>query len=176
MTRPVHLLWMYGMYGPITDPGSREFVNRVVGDIPNIDVHKSPYRDYDVNQIVDIVKGLSSDSVIFVGGTSLGSNNAPIVAEYAKRNIHGVFGFQASYWGAHSELTKNVLFAHLFYSLNPLNGGLGSYIWKPVQGFDVARFHHDERDLIHPGDGDIRSQNAFLDEMKRIIANPGDGQ
>lgn len=174
MTRPAHLFWMYGMWGPITDPGSRVFTARVKQEIPEIDIHESPYRDYDVNTIVAEIMNLSPDAIILGGGTSLGSNNAPIVGQLATRTIHGLFGFQASWWGAHSLVTSNVLFAHLFYSLNPVNGGLGAYIWPKEEGNKRTNLYTDERDLVHPGDSDPASQDTFIAEMKRIIARPGD--
>lgn len=178
MTRPVHFFWMYGMWGPITDPGSQVFTNRFKQEFPDANIHESPYRDYDVTEIVSEIEGLAKDPlpVILVGGTSLGANNAIIVGQYLLNHtvLHGVFGFQASQAGAHGEVTSNVLFAHLFYSLNPLNFGLGSFIWPKAPGNTTTNLYTDERDLLHPGDGDGQSQDTFLAEMKRIIANPGD--
>jgi hypothetical protein len=177
MARPVHFFWMYGMFGPITDPGSRVFTERFQQEFPEADIHESPYRDYDVPTIVAEILALPADPapVVLVGGTSLGSNNAPIVGQsVAPHVVHGVFGFQASVWGAHSEVTSNVLFAHLFYSELFTNFGLGAYIWPKAAGNTVTNLYTDRRDLPHPGDTDLSSQDTFLAEMRRISANPGD--
>src|SRR5438046_871904 len=103
MTRPVHLWWLYGMYGPLTDPGSRGFVARFAQQHPAANIHGSPYRDYQVNQVVAEIMAipLSTAPVIFIGGASLGANNTLVIAAYLKLHgyagvIHGAFGFQAS--------------------------------------------------------------------------------
>jgi len=176
-TRPVHFFFLYGMWGPLTDPGARVFTDRVHEEFPDINVHQSPYRDFDVPTVVAEIKALSTDPkpIVFVAGTSLGCNNAPVVGQYLDgvATIHGMFGFQASYWGAHSVVTKNVLFAHEFYSLNPVNMQLGAYRW-PAAADNKNTVLTDERDLVHPGDTDLHSQDVFLTEMKRIMMNPGD--
>ena len=167
-----HLFGLYGMYGPITDPGERSFLDRAKAEVANLTVH-GPYRDYDVGQIVTEMQALPDDAVRMVQGTSLGSNNAPVVAAYLlqsgdTRPVHGVFGFQASQFGFHSSLSKNVLFAHLIWSNNPLNVGLGSYIWATDADFKGGYVRSEVNDL-HPGDYNPHSQDMFLSEIKRII-------
>jgi hypothetical protein len=163
------------MYGPITDPGERSFLDRARTEVPGLTVH-GPYRDFDVNAIVAEMQALPDDAVRMVEGTSLGSNNAPVVAAYLlkvgdTRPVHGVFGFQASQWGFHSSLPKNVLFAHLIWSNNPFNFGLGSYIWATDADFRGG-YVRSRIDDLHPGDYNPYSQSMFLDEIKRIIAKP----
>jgi hypothetical protein len=182
-----HGFFLYGMWGPVTDPGARTMTQRMVDELPDIDMHGSPYRDYDVNAIVSIIMGLPENEPVLVTGTSLGSNNTPVVAAYAylqskQRVINGIWGFQASIWGAQAcdpatgsgspdypGITPNVKFAHLAYSLNPLNAGLGAYIWKKAPGNTVTNYYAFDTMDIHPGDGNVNVQNMFIDEMKRVI-------
>ena len=114
-------------------------------------------------------------------GTSLGSNNLPIVAAYVYRRnsniiIHGMWGFQASQGGAkaiegtdYNGIPPNVLFAHLVSSDNPLNFGLGSYRWQKAPGNTVTNLILDHNMDVHPGDGNLNTQNMFLAEMKRVV-------
>lgn len=170
-----HLFGMYGMWGPITDPGERSFLDRAKSEVAGLTVH-GPYRDFDVNKIVDEMKALPDTAVRLVEGVSLGSNNVPVVARYLlevgdERPVHGALGFQASNYGFHSSLPKNVLFAHLIYSENPLNFGLGSYIWATDADFKGG-YVRSRVDDLHPGDGNAHSQDMFLNEIRRIIAKP----
>lgn len=182
MTKEIHGFYLYGLWGVVTDPGARSMTQRMHDEIPGINVHDSPYRDYDVNEICSIIKELPADAIVLVGGTSLGSNNTPVVAAYTYLNqpariIHGIWGFQASIWGAQAGsspyypgITKNVLFAHLAYSTNPLNAGLGAYVWQKAPGNKVTNLYTFDTGELHPGDGDVNVQNMFIDEMKRVIA------
>lgn len=183
MTKEIHGFWIFGMWGPITDPGSRTMSQRMAEELPGINMHDSPYRDYDVNEICGIIRELSADAIVLVGGTSLGSNNTPVVGAYAylnqkERVIHGIWGFQASIWGAkaiagssYPGITPNVQFAHLAYSTNPLNAGLGAYVWEKAAGNRTTNFYSFDTGEVHPGDGDVNVQNMFIDEMKRVIAS-----
>ena len=167
-----HFYGMYGMGGHSTDPGEEWFTHRVKAEIPEINIHDSPYRDYDTGHIAVLIDQLPPEDGVFVQGTSLGANDAPIVCSYTKHRIDGCFGFQASMFGAHSSLTDNVLFAHLFYSFNPIPLPLlGAYQWKLQAGNTVTHLHLTPKHLPHPGDYDVPSQNTFLVEMKRIIAH-----
>jgi hypothetical protein len=169
----VHFFGMYGMGGHTTDPGEDWFTARVKAMLPDVDIHDSPYRDYDAGHIAALIDQLPEDAVVFVQGTSLGANDAPIVGGYTKRTIHGMFGFQASEYGVHSSLTPNVLFAALFYSYNPIPfPGLGAYCWKRGPGFDYRRLHLIPKHIPHPGDYDKPSQDYYLTLMRRIIAKP----
>jgi hypothetical protein len=175
-----HGFFLYGMWGPVTDPGARTMTQRMAAELP-INMHDSPYRDYDVNSIVSIIMELPAYDKVIVAGTSLGSNNTPVVGAYAylqnkSRIIHGMWGFQASIWGAHAEpgtsypgITPNVLFASLAYSTNPINGGLGTYVWEKAPGNSTTNLYSFDTKDIHPGDGNVVVQNKFLAEMKRVI-------
>jgi hypothetical protein len=165
-----HLFGMYGMWGPITDFGESRFLGRCKAKIPELQIH-GPYRDYDVAAIVSRMRVLPLDATVFIQGTSLGANNVPIVASRFARPVHGVFGFQASQWGAHSSIPKNVLFAHLIYSENPLNFSLGSYVWQTDKDFKGG-YVCTRVDDVHPGDGNLNSQKMFIQEIRRIIAKP----
>ena len=189
MTKEVHGFYIYGMWGPITDPGARTMAQRMAEELPGINMHDSPYRDYDINEICGIIRELPLDAIIVGGGTSLGSNNIVVAAAYAKlnqaeRTIHGIWGFQASIWGAkaynpmtgegspsYPGITSNVKFAHLAYSTNPLNAGLGAYVWQKAPGNNTTNYYSFDTGELHPGDGNVNVQNMFLDEMKRVIAS-----
>jgi len=178
-----HGFYLYGMYGPVTDPGARTMSQRMAEELPGINMHDSPYRDYDVNEICYIIKELAENDVVLVAGTSLGSNNTPVVGAYAylnnpKRIIHGIWGFQASIWGAkagssqyYPGITPNVKFAHLAYSTNPLNFGLGAYVWQKVPGNHTTNLYAFDTGDLHPGDQNVNVQDMFLAEMKRVIAS-----
>jgi hypothetical protein len=165
-----HLFGLYGMWGPITDPGEGNFLARCKAELPDLQVH-GPYRDYDVGTVVTEMTALPADATVFIQGTSLGANNAPIVASRFARPVHGIFGFQASHWGAHSSLPKNVLFAHLIYSELAVNFKLGAYIWETDKDFKGG-YVRSRVDDIHPGDGNPISQELFIHEIRRIIAKP----
>ena len=187
MTKQVHGFYLYGMWGPVTDPGARDMTQRMSAELPGIDMHDSPYRDYDVNEICGIIKELPNDAIIIVCGTSLGANNTPVVGAYAylndrKRVIHGIWSFQASVWGArggvdpsYPGITPNVEFAHLISSDAPENFGLGAYRWISTPGNTVTNGNGQPLITVHnyphPGDGVVADQDMFLDEMKRVIAS-----
>lgn len=182
MTRPVFGFGMLGMWGVNFDPGEITFSERV-RDECGVDIGASPYRDYECAAIATDIRKLPVDAIVLVWGTSLGANDCTVVGEYTQsayaayvpRRIHGMFGFQASLYGAKVRLTPNVLFAHLIYSYNPIPfPGLGAYKWEPGEGFDQARLHLTPHHIPHPGDYDRHDQDMFLAEIKRIIANPGD--
>jgi len=177
----VHGFFIYGMWGPVTDPGAVTMTQRMAAELPAINMHASPYRDYDVNNIVAEIMGLPLTDKVIVAGTSLGSNNTPVVAAYVylqnkERVINGIWGFQASIWGAQAGsdssypgITPNVLFADLAYSTNPINAGLGAYVWKEAPGNTTTNLYSFDTFDIHPGDGNVATQDRFLAEMKRVI-------
>jgi len=190
MTKQVHGFEIYGMWGPVTDPGARAMTQRMGAELPGINMHDSPYRDYYVNEICGIIRELPADAIILVCGTSLGANNTPVVGAYAYLNnhsriIHGLWGFQASIWGAQAGqseyypgITKNVQYAHLISSDFPLNAGLGAYRWVLAPGNTITNGGHfgpgnglTTHNYPHPGDGVVADQDMFLSEMKRVIAS-----
>ena len=165
-----HGYGMYGMYGPATDPGELTFSRRVAG--LGVNIHNSPYRDYQAGEIAFAILKLPAEDGVFVWGTSLGANDVPVVCSYVKRRtIDGAFGFQASLWGAKGYLlNKNVKFAHLIYSYNPLPlPGLGAYKW-PLGTMNAASYHKTAHHIPHPGDYDVGDQNMFLKEMQAIMS------
>jgi hypothetical protein len=172
MTRPVIGRGMYGMWGPVTDGGEREFSAKVAA--LGVEVGLSPYRDSDVNQIAHDFNEAPADAVLLVWGSSLGANNCPIVAAYTHRTIHGIWGFQASEFGAKVPIPNNVLFAHEVYNPSWLESmGLGHYQWVLAHGNHRTNLYLSARYDMHPGETE-RSQAMFLAEMERIIEKPGD--
>lgn len=165
-----HLFDMYGMGGSVTNPGSGVFTYRAAHEL-HINVHGSPYRDYQAAGIAVLIDKIPETEGVFVAGTSLGANNVPVVCSYVKRRIDGAFGFQASIYGARGyKLNANVKFAHLIYSYNPIPfPGLGAYKW-PLGTMHAASYHLTAHHIPHPGDYDQGDQDMFLNEMKRIMA------
>lgn len=181
MTAKAYAFWMYGMWGPVTDPGSCQMSQRIAKEV-GADIGFSPYRDYDVNNIVEAILALPPDVPVIVGGTSLGSNNTPVVAAYVharnpKRVINGIWGFQASLYGARAGvvatypgITPNVLFAHLTTSDNPIPlPGLGAYRWVKAPGNEVTNYFNPTVNDPHPGDGNVAVQDTYIAEMKRVV-------
>lgn len=170
MSRPVIGRGMFGMWGPVSDPGETAFTELVKREIPGIDVGRSPYRDYEVNQIVSDLTGAPADAIRLVWGSSLGANNCPVVAAYAPHVvIHGMWGFQASLYGAQVPVYANVLFAHEVY--NPdlaMTGGLGAYEWVKAPGNHVTNLYRSKRSDFHPGETP-EVMSMFIAEMKRVV-------
>ncbi len=164
-----HGFGMYGMGGPMTDPGETGFSQRVAHEL-GVNTHGSPYLDTEAANIAVIIDKLPTKDGVFVWGTSLGANNTPVTCSYVKRTIDGAFGFQASIYGAKGyRLNKNIKFAHLIYSYNPIPlPGLGAYIW-PLGTMNPPSYHKTPHHIPHPGDYDLHDQNMFLAEMKRIM-------
>ncbi len=173
MTRPVIGRGMYGQFGPVTDPGEREFSAKVAA--LGVDVGLSPYNHYDVNQIVSDFNTAPADAILLLWGSSLGANNATVVVAYTPhRIIHGCWGFQASDYGAKVPIQSNCLFAHEVYNPAwPGTLGLGHYQWVLAPHNHHTNLYLSARYDMHPGETE-RSQAMFLAEMQRIIAHPGD--
>lgn len=106
---------------------------------------------------------------IFLAGVSLGANNCPVIVKALNghRQIGGIFGFQASIYGAKEAITPNCAFAHEAVSDNPLNFGLGAHRWTVVDPKKTTLQIIQTMDL-HPGDWNLQVQDAFLADMKRI--------
>ncbi len=178
MTRPVVIRVMSGMWGPITDPGAYAFTEEIRKAVPGADLGRSPYRDFEVNEVTSGMVHAPKDAVRQLVGTSLGACNCPVVATYAKRvTIHGIFGFQASKNGADWPILPNVLFAHEFYAPGWLGtiitGGLGTLAWHKAVGNTRTTLILTSQYTPHPGETS-KARATFLAEIKRIIANPGD--
>jgi hypothetical protein len=169
---------MYGWLGRFADPGEDQFSHRVGTEL-GVNVGASPYQESDVNNIVAAILALPPEVPVIVWGTSLGANNAPVVAsrvhaQNPNRIIHGIWGFQASEYGANEGIPVNVLFARLTSSDNPIPfPHLGSYRWVKVHGNTVTNFHLDTVNDPHPGDGNVAVQNKYLADMRRVIAAVG---
>ena len=163
---------MYGMWGPVTDPGEREFCAKVAA--LGVDIGRSPYEHYEVNQIAADFNA-APNAVHLVWGSSLGANNCPVVAVYAPRVvIHGMWGFQASLDGAQVGIPHNVLFAHEVWNPNwAMTFGLGAYEWVRAPGNSRTNLYTSKRYDFHPGETEA-AQAMFLAEMKRVIAAASD--
>jgi hypothetical protein len=171
---------MSGMFGPVTDPGAYSFTEEIRKAVPGIDLGRSPYRDFEVEQIANDMRCSPWNAVRFIVGSSLGACNCTVSATYAKGiTIHGIFGFQASKGGADWPIPSNVLFAHEFY--NPpwpfgtiMTGGLGTLAWHKAAGNKTTTLIVQPEYAFHPGETP-KARATFLAEIKRIVARPGDG-
>jgi hypothetical protein len=159
---------MYGMWGPLTDPGEDVFSQEVAK--LGVDIGRSPYRDYKVNEIATDFNSSPPGAIRLVWGSSLGCNNCPIVAAYAPHVvIHGMWGFQASLYGAQVPIPANCLFAHEVYNPNlAMTGGLGAYEWTKAPDNHVTNLYLSKRYDFHPGET-TQVMEMFLAEMKRVI-------
>jgi len=162
------------MGGSATDPGAHAFTETLRAAIPGIDLGRSPYRDYDVQEIADDFNRSSPTAVRICVGSSLGANNCPVVAARTKVLVHGIFGFQASSYGADVAITSNVLFAHLFRNpLWPMTFGLGTAMWHRAENNSRTSIVITSEYAMHPGETP-KAMSTFLAEIKRIAARPGD--
>lgn len=178
MTRPVIIRVMSGMWGPATDPGSYSFTEEIRKALPDADLGRSPYRDFQVQEVANDFLHAPKDAVREVVGTSLGACNCPVAATYAKNvTIHGMFGFQASANGADWPILPNVLFAHEFYAPGwigyLMTAGMGTLAWHKAPGNKVTNLLLSTQYAAHPGETP-RARAAFLAEIRRIARNPGD--
>jgi hypothetical protein len=162
---------MFGMWGPVTDFGEKEFTEKV--QALGVDIGNSPYRDYEVGQIVTDFNAAPPDAIRLLWGSSLGANNCPVVAVYApKIIINGMWGFQASEYGAQVPIPSNVLYAHEAYNPNWVaTGGLGAYKWVKAAGNTVTNLYLTASYDGHPGTTEAM-QAKFLAEIGRVIAHP----
>lgn len=182
MTRPVIIRVMSGMWGPITDPGAYSFVEEIRAAVRGVNLGGSPYRDFEVKEVARDLIRAPADAIRMVVGTSLGACNCPVAATYVfqenpKILVHGMFGFQASANGADWPITPNVLFAHEFYAPGwwgtIITGGLGTLAWHKAAGNKRTNLILSTQWVPHPGET-VKARTAFLAEIKRIAANPGD--
>jgi hypothetical protein len=183
MARPVVFRYLEGMWGGITDPGAREFTNKVkLLDPERIDIGNSPYPDYQIPQIAADFSAAPTDAIRMGGGSSLGCNNIAMIGLYVPHlTFHGIWGFQASDYGARAKegttydgIPSNVLFAHEVY--NPIwlqTGGLGAYEWVRSPNNHKTNLYVSKRYDFHPGETE-QVQAMFLAEIARVIAKPGD--
>ncbi len=169
MTRPVIGRGMYGQFGTVTDPGERTF-SAAVAEL-GVDIGGSPYQYYEVNQIAADFNAAPANAIRLLWGSSLGANNCPVVASYAPHVIiHGMWGFQASNYGAQVPIPGNVQFAHeVFNSIWIETLGLGAYKWVKAAGNSHTNLYLSDRGDFHPGETSA-SMAMFLAEMKRVIA------
>lgn len=172
MTAKVYGFGMYGMFGQVADPGDAEraFCQRVAS--LGVNIGNSPYRDYQCGDIAKAIASLPESDLVFVWGDSLGANNSPWVGAAVSRRIDGIWGFQASVWGAQVPVTANVHFAHEAYNPNWIETfGLGAYAWTLAQGNRTTKLVLTTNNDLHPGDYDGTVQDMFLADMKSIIGS-----
>jgi hypothetical protein len=157
---------LYGLGSAVTDPGAEQFAARVRDEL-NVDIVGSPYRYWQVDEIVGRINCAPSDAKILLWGSSLGANNSPVIASQTSRSVAGMWGFQASQWGAKVGVTANVAFAHFVF--NPFVT-LGSYKPQLAEGNGTTDIYWTESWDDHPGDQVVAVQDMFLADMNRRIS------
>ncbi len=158
---------LYGMFGPVTNPGERVFSKRVKTEL-GVDIGDSPYGDNQLQRVVDRLLTFDPKKIIILlWGSSLGACNIPAIAAAMHHyTFAGIWGFQASKFGAHNKITSNVLFAHEVVNPNEM---LGSYEWEKAPGNTVTNLYITRNHDMHPGDINKNVQDMFLGEMARVI-------
>ena len=160
---------MFGLGAEFTDPAAVEFAHRVRDEL-GVDIGDSPFRYYQTDEIVSQINcAANADAQILVWGTSLGANNVTVVASQVTRAVSAAVCFQASQWGAKTDIPPNVQSLLAFF--NPFVS-LGSYKPQLAAGNGATSPFWVERWVDHPGDQDKMSQDIALDFMARILANP----
>lgn len=184
---------LYGMWGPVTDPGART-VTAEVAAIPGANVHRSPYRDYDLQDAADDLETAPTNHALAILGSSLGGNNGPELAAAfdGKRTIDFLAGFQPSSYGAHTTVPKNVKVAICIFNPNwIITFGLGDYEWvlAPDNDATIMLSTDDgatwkttktgtngnvlkivENPDVHPADFDTVLQALVISELKLAAA------
>jgi len=168
-----HFFSLYGMWGRQgTDLALRTFTQRVAIELAPIRIHNSPYDDQQAFPLAEAIDKIPLSEGVLLAGTSLGANNLAVICANVRRLVDGVFGFQASSYGARGyPLNANVLFAHIISSWNPIPlPFLGTYRW-PLGTMNAASYKREWHNIAHPGDYNIQDQDKFIREMKTIKAN-----
>lgn len=161
---PVLGFCMSGLGDERTDDSAYVFADRVRASM-DITV-EGPVRYWQTDYLVQLINWVPLATKVFLWGTSLGGNNTTVVASQVRRPLD-VWVFQASQFGAKTEITANVEFFHAVF--NP-HIWLGSYKHQLAGGNDVTVPLWTERWAPHPGDQDVPSQDMFLDDMRRRAA------
>lgn len=164
---------MFGLGGAMFDPAGGEVVLCKKIAALGVDIAASPYQETDQDKIVAVLTAAHAKGhKIIIGGDSLGANNTPAVAA-AVREIMGVdyiFGFQPSLYGAHNQITPNVIQARCIYNPDWLEtGGLGAYAWELMEGNSRTKLSIITANDFHPGDDDVSMQNLILADIQRVI-------
>ncbi len=162
----------YGLGGLILDPSAGEVLLCRKIKALGVDIGKSPYLYSDTQLIADSILAAPKDSIIILGGDSLGANNAPFIAASirTKRGIDYLFGFQPSMWGYHSTVPKSVVEALCIYNPNWIETfGLGDYPWPVEAGNTRTKMRYIQTHDAHPGDNDPKMQAVIIADIKRIM-------
>lgn len=160
---------LFGLGADFTDPAAITFANRVRDEV-GVDIGASPYRYYQTDEIVGRINCAATGTKIFVWGTSLGANNVQVIAAQVNKPIAYACLFQASEFGAKNPIAPTIEMFHCAFNPFIL---LGSYKPQLGEGNNVTDAMWTERWVPHPGDQDVRTQDMFLDEMRRIAMPSG---
>ena len=162
----------YGLGGTTFDPasGEQQLVARLKAI--GVNVHSSPYQWSDIQTIVNEILVASKTNKIFVGGDSLGANEAPAIAAalVGKTWIDYLFGFQRSQYGVQVAVPRNVFVADSIY--NPAwveTVGLGDDPWTLAPENDTTKLKNIPIYAAHPDDFGV-AQDLVFNHIKAIIA------
>ena len=175
MVKAASAFVMYGMGGASLDLAGGEAT--IVAEIKKlgVNIEGSPYQYYDTQVITDAIMKLPKETIVIIGGDSLGGNDGPLIAaalKTANRKVDYLFGFQPSVWGEHTVVTSNVVKAVCIY--NPVwleTFGLGDYPWPLDEGNTTTELKLIEAEDAHPGDNDVAMQNIIFSDIKALIGD-----
>ncbi len=176
MTKQLYVALSYGQGGGFVD-GLLSFNGTGVlnGKIAALGSNVSapgPYSWNESNAIASKIKGLPASTLIAIGGTSLGANEAPrIGAMINNRPVDFMFGIQPSLYGAKNAVTSNVKRAMFFRNpIWPITMGLGAYQWVRAAGNHSTVLIEQATYAPHPGDNVGWIHAAILAEIKKLVA------
>lgn len=175
-TKQIYVALSYGQGGSFID-GLLSFngtgsLNNKIAKLGSTVSAPGPYSWIEASTIASKIKGLPVSTLIAVGGTSLGANEAPRVgAMVNNRPIDFMFGIQPSLYGAKNAVTANVKRAMFFRNpIWPITMGLGAYQWVRAKDNHSTILIEYSTYAPHPGDNVAWIHEMILAEIKKLIA------
>ncbi len=176
MTKQLYAAISYGQGGGFID-GLLSFdgtgsLNRKIAALGASVSAPGPSSWYESSTIASKIKGLPASTLVAIGGTSLGANEAPrIGAMINNRPVDFMFGIQPSLYGAKNAVTANVKRAMFFRNpIWPITMGLGAYQWVRAAGNHSTTLIEQTTYSPHPGDNIPWIHAAIVAEIKRLLA------
>lgn len=170
MPNKVTAFFSYGQGGQAIDIAlGGGGIDRLAARVRALGVSVSVHGWDQYREIADKIKKVPTDTLIVVGGASLGANMAPwIGSAVGGRPIDFMFGIQPSNLGGKYSVTRNVRRALCVY--NPIWFlVLGNYWWRMDAGNSQTRITYQTSYASHPGDNWDSVQNPILAEIKKLM-------
>ncbi len=178
MTKQLYVALSYGQGGGLVDGllsfnGTGALRDKIAALGRNVSTPQYPTSWNESSAIASKIKGLPTSTLIAIGGTSLGANEAPrIGASINNRPVDFMFGIQPSLYGAKNAVTANVKRAMFFRNpIWPITMGLGAYQWQRAAGNHSTVLIEQATYAPHPGDNVPWIHEAILGEIRKLIAS-----